>query len=185
MINRNTQGNHLTKLFASLLASLAFISPASAGVFENHKNLWETLGKLGVETHINNPEMCDGDNDGAYYPHNGDFVVCQDNATGTTETTWTANDLDTIRHEAFHVLQDCLDGFEKNSTLTPYHSPDGLVDFLTNSSLSVNQVESIANHYRSQGADNHVVFLELEAFAAADSLSATAIANLLKKHCTW
>jgi len=180
----NTRETYLNKLFIAVIAALSIATPASAGVFEEHKHLWNTLGELGVVTHINNPDMCEGDNDGAYHPYTGDFVVCQDKAVSDKEAVWTANDLDTIRHEAFHVLQDCLDGWEDNATLTPYNSPKTLAGFLADSSYTLEQLKSIAAHYKSRGADNLDVVLELEAFAAADSLSATQIANLLNRHCT-
>ena len=149
-------------------------------------SLWSTLGKLGVTTYINNPDMCDGDNDGSYYPHSADFVVCQDEAKGTAETKWTANDLDTLRHEAFHVLQDCMDGFEDNSTLAPYTgSPKALANMLAGSSYTLPQIKAIANSYEEQGASKHVVVLELEAFAAADSLTAKQIESKLIQQCTY
>ena len=174
----------MNKLFVSALVAASVATPASAGVFEQHQNLWTTIQDIGITTHINHPEMCDGDNDGSYYPEIGHMVVCQDLAKGREEAAWTANDLDTMRHEAFHILQDCMDGYEANSTLTPYHSPDQLADFVANSSYTLPQVKALVAHYTDMGADKMTVVMELEAFAAADSLSATQIAGLLNRHCT-
>ena len=176
----------MIKLFTAALAALSIATPSVAGVFEDHKVLWNTLQRVGVQTYINNPDMCDGDNDGSYYPSMGYLVICQDKATSRQETTWTANDLDTLRHEAFHVLQDCQDGFEDNNTLAPYtSSPSHLADMLAGSSYTLPQIKAIAGSYEEQGASKHVVLLELEAFAAADSLSATHIASLIKQQCTY
>ena len=42
------------------------------------------------------------------------IMICQDDRIETSdqEVEWTENDYDTLRHEAHHVVQDCMKGID-------------------------------------------------------------------------
>ena len=97
------------------LAALAVLSPAKAMArgqsnFDHHVALWEAAQKTGVRTLIN-PDRCDeGDAFGWYWAAANELVVCQEGKIrGSNEQVeWTEEDYDTLRHEAHHLVQDCM-----------------------------------------------------------------------------
>ena len=98
------------------------------------------------------------------------MAICQDNALTGEEVAWTPNDLDTLRHESVHFIQDCLDG-SADMELNP------LFDGLRTLTLDSGYREVIAELvcvalrldwiYRQNGADAKTIRLEHEAFLLA------------------
>ena len=115
------------------------------------------------------------------------MVVCQDNRTGTEEVAWTDNDLDTIRHESVHYLQDCISGLD--GELDPFYDGDGPAPGTDNYAdivklLGVEKARRIAFWYQKQmDADGQIIRLEHEAFAVAENRSAEYIANNIDSFC--
>ena len=101
----------MKKIATATLAALMTATPALAdNSYDAHVGLWNTLQRAGVTTQIN-PRDCKPEFHGYYNRRSVKLVVCQDNSTGGgRQVEWTANDLDTLRHEAQHVLQDCMVG---------------------------------------------------------------------------
>ena len=106
----------MKKLVLATLSALSLIpfNSVHASTFKDHVKLWKVLDEIGVTTVVNNPVHCYDSKpqlDGIYFPHSGLLVVCQDNRKpGEGQVKWTENDLDTLRHEAQHVVQDCAYG---------------------------------------------------------------------------
>ena len=99
-----------TRVAAAALALLTFSTPAMAdNSFSAHEALVGTISNIGVDVYLNPSQVCDGIINGAYISGQSALVVCQDNATpGGGQAEWTENDLDTLRHEAQHLIQDCI-----------------------------------------------------------------------------
>jgi len=186
----------LTKYLITTLALLGTSIPAQAAMVDSgHQYLIDRLTERGVHVAINPPPLC-GDrattqvNGGYTYSHRYDLAVlgiCQDNATGTDEVEWSANDLDTLRHESFHYLQDCIDG-EVSMTLQPYYDGEGpspgtdrLEEVITY--LGIPQALWIEREYTSIGADRATIRLEFEAFLAARDLDAGTIGATINEFC--
>ena len=154
------------------LAALATIAgPAQAygeAEFNAHVRLWQAVEKTGVSIMINPPQVCDGPDApmGLYAGGYQVMVICQDNriAGSDKEVEWTANDLDTLRHEAHHVAQDCVDGTMDAELDAVYKSPYAF----GRSVLGVAGVYRVVKVYGDQGADAHTQTLEVEAFAVAE-----------------
>ena len=157
-----------------------------AGTFEDHQTLWNTVGDIGVVTEIN-PKDCDSETSGFYTWKGGQvrLVICQDNGLpGGPEVAWTANDLDTLRHEAHHLVQDCLDGNLGDYELSlVYDSQDKLADLLVDAGVSIEQAKWIINSYAEGGASEDVIYKELEAFAIAELNAPTPMANFIGENC--
>ena len=162
------------------------VPEAKASVHQEHVELWRTLQEVGVTTLINEPSLCHNEKaDGAYFYTESTLIVCQDNSHrfGTKEVTWTANDYDTLRHEAHHVIQDCLVGGIADGKLGRLFSDiDELKEFVFNA-LTEEQVKAIVTQYRESGADDDVILRELEAFAVATSVDARNISEGLRDVC--
>ena len=153
-------------IIASALAVIASAAPTIASTFENHKVLWGTLQNAGVSTFINPAECWDKENTNVAGWYEGaikHLVICQDNKDEVaTEAAWTANDLDTLRHEAQHFIQDCMVGDNHDHQLgAVYNNPIRLAHKI----LGTDGVGAVINGYSEQG--DHVILLELEAFAVA------------------
>ena len=152
-------------------------------VDDHLKVLWGSLERAGVTILLNDPQFCKDGANGMYSPTHQMMIICQDDRypISTREMTWTPNDYDTLRHESHHVIQDCLDGID-NSTLVLLFEGDKLKEFVTNS-LSQKQINRIISTYKKYGANEKEIKIELEAFAVAETVSATTIASSIDKLC--
>ena len=149
--------------------------------------------EAGVRVYFN-PAVCapsDGLNpSGFYISQSRQLVVCQDAGKYDGELVpFTANDLDTVRHEAQHVVQDCIDGIGDNSLVNmfPVVETQGalsLREFVATSGLSPQTLMHIFTTYTQAGADTEVLALEFEAFAVANSIDAADIAVAVGKACS-
>lgn len=177
------------KLVTSALAVLASATlPASAitaDEFKSHEALWAAVQSAGVRTYINPAQCYTGSTrgvDGFYISSAGVLVVCQDNAKGEAQVPWTANDLDTLRHEAVHLIQDCIDG-RGDQSLVPIVGSDEERNRLALSVLGSERAMRIITAYRLRGANAHTIRLELEAFSFAQEIPASAIAQQVISAC--
>ena len=176
----------MKKLIASLIAAASIFAPTASlaeNTFDDHVNLWTTLQDVGVTTMLNHKIHCNRTEkmNGVYFPFAAMLVICQDLAKGTDEAYWTKNDLDTLRHESHHIVQDCAigglgdgkagllfaDGNEFNSVVLPV--------------LGATKVQQIRKDYSFLSERD--VRLELEAFAVADTVPAASIAAKIKQFC--
>ena len=170
---------------------LAPLPAAQAGnTLADHDRLWSAIENTGTTILVNHPEACeDSWGGGVYSMQNGHsyLVICQDEGkrAGTNnQVRWSPNDLDTLRHEAHHLLQDCLEGVRGDGELAPLMSTvDAHRQFVT-SALTQERINQIVKTYSEDGADNEILILELEAFAVAEDVDASRIANGVAKACS-
>lgn len=158
----------LVALGASASASLATPTRGNVkeGSSEAHELLVEAIKDNGINLLINDP-YCGKEEGlmGFYAGKQRVLVVCQDEGTpGGPVVSWTANDADTLRHEAQHMIQDCKVGTNHDHQLAPvYRSPTGIAREV----LGAERVARITEVYREKGASDLVLLLEYEAFAVA------------------
>ena len=177
---------HVLRKLASAAIGLTLFCVPSVRAEDNpddHWLLWDTLERKGITVLLNDTDLCDGEAAGLYSPSHNVLVVCQDRRIPLTskEVDWTANDFDTLRHEAHHVLQDCLDGLE-NDTSVLFFEGRKMKEFVRNS-LTQKQIESIIETYGEAGASDEVIMMELEAFAVAQTVSPLTIADGIDELC--
>jgi len=114
-LQKDTLGERmrLRNLFCAgiLLMPAFFPNIATANtIAEQHRYLARTIVSIGIPVTMNTKHHCPPGESGSYFPA-GFMVICQDHHTGNgKEVQWTANDYDTLRHEAHHLLQDCAAG---------------------------------------------------------------------------
>ena len=97
---------------------------------------------------------------------------------------WKAEDLDTLRHESHHVVQDCVAGDIADGSLsTLFDDPDEWKEFVS-SGLSETAIRGIIEAY-STGDNNGLVARELEAFSVASSVDADTIAVKVLEACGY
>ena len=176
------------KRFIPIIAAvLGVSSPALAtGSFEEHKQLFHNLQRVGINVTINDPRHCTGTIDGMYRSSEGLLVVCQDRGRrGGPEVDWTANDLDTLRHEAMHVLQDCADGRRGDSRLVTWHPTERATMQFAYDTLGRREVYNILNLPSYRNAPHQVKVLEAEAFATAHAISPTRLGNAILNTCRY
>ena len=182
------------KFIAGLAAAVAAFLPAPAlasGLelreFPEHHRLFQTLESVGVTMVVNDSIHCDGTVDGLY-GWVGDsgtawLIICQDNALyGGQEVRWTSNDLDTLRHEAHHVVQDCLvNSFGDGDFSLLFNTPEKMAEFLRLAKASPTQIRNILSAYSSETVD--VQWREVEAFFVARHVDPASIAGAISNHC--
>ena len=120
---------------------------------------------------------------GAYFPYIPAIIVCQEDALIWTgkPVKFTAEDLDTLRHEAYHVAQDCADGMMDGDLVTIIKS-DGIIKALSQD-FGLARMNRIIQVYRQNGADENSVRVEIEAWAVASELPAAYVVESLRRFC--
>ena len=172
----------LTGLAAFGFASASFANQASNyGVDSNHAQLISAVESTGVDFLLN-PQECNSiPAYGWYSGTKNHLVVCQENRdrSSSAAVEWTAEDLDTLRHEAQHLLQDCRDGSLDHRLLPIYHNPVALGIKV----LGPDAMLSISETYARQGADLYVIILEYEAFSVGALNDPIEQVNDIKRIC--
>ena len=177
----------LKNLFCAGILAIPALFPSMATantIAEQHQYLARTIVSLGIPVTMNTNLHCPPGESGSYFSA-GFMVICQDNRTSNgKEVQWTENDLDTLRHEAHHIIQDCAAGGIGDRKMSlMFNDKDELLNFVRGSGYSDKQLRQIASHYQKQGVDGYDLLMELEAFAVARSIPANMIADKLKEYC--
>lgn len=182
-------------LFAALLMVGATAPVVAAPTYENrqsiedHIELLNTIQELGINVVINDHLTCTEHKGVAGYWHGArqTFALCQERIRYSKNPVWTGNvilasddDLDTIRHEAHHIVQDCVDG-KLDGGLQSFFSPDDLVTFLDG--YPDWKEDKIISMYRDDGASSRVIEHEVEAWSVADMVPASSINQVIKQVC--
>ena len=179
-------------MFKSLMTSMAVlalsVAPVSAMTQEErnqHMDIVDALNFVDITLSINEKEHCFSLTDRFYGFYNASrriIAVCQEKAQDWNGESipFTEEDLDTLRHEAHHLVQDCLDG-SIDGKMAPMFSGEDREEFLSN--FSKREQEKVRATYGGNGASPALVTLEIEAFAVADGVGASSIANAVKSFC--
>ena len=167
---------------AAAVATVFTVAPAQASTMAAHERLVDTLKDKGITIVLNPPECKLASYAGYYRSASGRMVVCQTHGVDGSykQTGWTANDLDTLRHEAHHVAQDCIaNGMGNNSLGTIYVKP-----FLfARQFFGTTQINNIISVYKNRGASDHTTVIEVEAFAVAEMNNPDQQVADLNKYC--
>ena len=176
---------------ATALAGLAAFGFASAslatqaveeGSAEAHIQLIKEIRNHGVKVITNDP-YC-GEKEGIMGFYQGNLrvlVICQENGTpGGPVVDFTAEDLDTLRHEAQHFIQDCFVGTNHDHQMAPvYNSPTELAL----QEIGPDKTRWIMNFYRKGGSSDLTVLTEYEAFAVASMNIPAEQAQDIRTYC--
>ena len=168
--------------FTAIAAPVANARPVDMDSLPAHAELLRQVKKTGVKVFINDEYCNTGNFDGVYASQVGALLICQDNAKvyNGREVAWTANDLDTIRHEVHHLIQDCAAGGRGNGRLeTVFSDPNRLA----NEVLGVQRKNRIMKNYAANGADANTLQIEIEAFSVAAEYGPSVIEGDLATYC--
>lgn len=174
------------------LSAPALATPVPSNLDADHTYLWHSLQRNGVKIFLNDNRPCYRDGKkihGVYVVHPSSrtpmLAICQENGTRTGYAAeWTYEDLDTLRHEAAHFLQDCLDG-SIDSNLRQYYNGRGVgtySDVLRE--LGPSEVARISKAYRDSNVSSETIRLELEAFFIANTVRADLIGREINRYCS-
>ena len=175
-----------TAIAATAAAALVSVFPTAAfagNSFQDHIRLTNAIAATGVDLYINPPSVCDDAVAGMYISGQSALVVCQENATGAEQVDWTDEDLNTLRHEAQHLIQDCVAFRRGDQTLSPMMGSDEEVIEFAIGILGRDKMEWIASVYAERGADWRTIVLEFEAWAVGDGVDASVIESAVRHYC--
>ena len=102
--------------------------------------------------------------------------ICVD---GRSPRTWTAEEQDTLRHEAIHLAQDCMGRLADNDLETT-QTITRLMSVVTESGIDAAGIE---RNYRRLKATDLIIVLELEAFSLAAAMSTEEVEHLVRRSC--
>ena len=150
---------------------------------EQHKDLMRALHRVGVEVVINDPRYCDDSTSGSYFPEVAVLSVCQDYATRWNNRMigWSSNDLDTLRHEAQHVVQDCNAGELGDGDMGRMFDAEALLEMIKISNIPHEGYQVIWEQYSD--TSHTVRMMEMEAFMVASDIPADIIADKVVEYC--
>jgi len=181
--------NFFTKLATTIGATTLLFSTTpvhATGTIEEHRVLMNSLQAVGVNVYVN-PRKCleHEDLNGAYWPGLRTLMICQDNAKiyNGRMIPWTDADLNTLRHEAHHVVQDCNNGgLGDNRSSRLFQNTKQLSNFIGNA-MSHEQFMHIVRVYDEAGTSTRDILMETEAFAVAETVSPLTISRKLIEFC--
>jgi hypothetical protein len=180
----------MKKFLTSVIAGASVIfTPGSAiagNTYEDHVDLFNALNEVGIITSINSKLHCRSGVDGKYNTRSGMLIVCQDNGVpGGPQVTWTLNDLDTLRHESHHVVQDCNEGtIADGLTDNLFYEEQELIEFISKSSLTTEQLKNLMESLKNDGLSYTSIMIEVEAYIVAKDVDASTIASKVREFCT-
>ena len=148
------------------VVGLAPTAEARQSNFQDHVRLAQAAEATGVRFAIN-VDRCDTEDAyGWYWAAANELVVCQENKIkgSNKEVRWTEEDLDTLRHEAHHLVQDCMARGNRDGHLGAVYQEPVALGFKV---LGKDRAIRIAELYAKNGANEHIKVMEIEAFAVA------------------
>ena len=153
---------------AALTAASTLIPTAAEARsnLDHHAALWDAAASVGITVKLNTAECGTSKAYGWYYTRGRELVICQESSMRTgrwtgQNTGWSEEDLDTLRHEAHHLVQDCRDGFLNGDLDQVYRNPVQLAKEVMGNEGIRNVVKAYAS------ASDHVKLMEVEAFTVA------------------
>ena len=163
-------------LLATMVGSAAPAAAITPEQAAQHNQLIKALEARGVAVTFDSPRCRALEDLSGYYMSTArSITLCTGGSTAMTE-----DNMDTLRHESIHVVQDCKGGGIGNRNLQPVFKPSAVLEMVKNSTLDVDRMIEV---YTSKGASKHVLNLELEAFSGASQLRADAIAYGVLSTC--
>ena len=168
----------LSALAATASPATASLAAGTAGLDAGHLQLIDALHAAGVSVQIGHSHGICATALGAYLSLDRLVVVCTDEASGVD-----AESLDTLRHEAIHVAQDCRGG-------------GGIGDLALKEGRTMADSDDLARRagldldlaldpYVRYGDGMEVLQLEAEAFSAAAAWGAEQVIDHLNNSCRF
>ena len=182
----------MKRLISALATIMAIGTPANSQVMlsymmdSDHQTIWNNLIERGVSVHVNEHTECKTNEilRGMYYGagQKPRLDICQEWAHPGIQVEWTEKDLHALRHEAFHYVQDCIDGTTDHKLNQVFDTDKDRENIRKGLGTKVDLITKI---YKGKyNVSDEIYNLELEAHWAADWLLPEQIASLITKHCT-
>ena len=156
-------------------AAPAAATPASEKDLEAHLQIVEALNDAKVPLSVN-PKMCEEytDYSGFYFNEVGrktGIVICQENREKRDKIVdFTDYDLDTLRHEVVHLLQDCEDGrIGDGQFASLFTGEEKVLKEMITDYYGEERAKRDYRESRKSGLSPHRAKIELEASVIADS----------------
>lgn len=170
------------------LAIFGFASAAFAKTSDHdaHVRLAQAVSDAGVEIYVND-DYCHRDHGegtlyGFYSGEHRVMLICPENAEkGQADVEWTEEDYDTLRHEAVHLVQDCMDG-ELNAELQAFTKDPAQTGLEL---LGPRRMAAIQSTYMERGQSQHIVRMEWEAFGIASLNVPDAQVGAIETFCSY
>lgn len=164
-------------LIASLISGPAIASSSVPQTPQAHNDLIQSILSLGIKVQLDAQRCRDLQGlQGFYSSEERILVLCNEGSHRMT-----LDNMDTLRHEALHIAQDCTAGDIGDGYLGLVMIP-GRAAALA-SIYGVN-LDEITKNYTNLGVNPRTISLEHEAWTAAASMPAETIQQALEAFCS-
>ena len=172
--------NRISRVALATVTALATLTPSvlAQSNYGDHMVLGDAVRSTGISLKINPLRCWSKAAYGWYYAARNEMVICQENKLKVdVEARWTEEDLDTLRHEAQHLIQDCMDGERQGTLGSVYKEPIQLAKEV----LGSERIGTILLEYSH--VSDHIKVMELEAFSVATMNVPLEQAQDIKRYC--
>lgn len=167
------------KAFAVAAALLIAAGPAAAADYSQELALMKNVSDYGIKVVIadkNKEPHCEGV-EGFYMPNGGNPVL----AICVRKGTWNDGYSAVLRHEVVHAIQDCRDANPNHpEKLAAGISPQAA--WAAANSIGI-PLRKLLRPYVEDGASNHVLHLEAEAFLKMYGMTTPEISEEFDRVC--
>lgn len=161
-------------LAATILSSAAPALATAPDEYQQHLDLVSALEANGITFYLD-ADVCHGRPlAGFYHSPSKSLVICNNGSGEMTD-----ENMDTLRHEAIHAIQDCKFGIQGDRKLGKVLRPGVVEQLARDFGVDLQRIKQI---YESHG-QHAIVELEYEAFSGAAGMSASTIAEALNVMC--
>ena len=170
-----------------LFAALPWVITTPTLKEEYHAQLAEAVMSVGVDVRINESRHCNPKfnrgirNLGWYHGQMKMIMICQtvahENNSWGEIYEWNDEDYDTLRHEAHHLVQDCMDNKLDQQLTNVYEEP---IRFAVKV-MGANGVKIVVDAYPDLNVKDRVI--EIEAFSVARMNDPLEQIEDIKRYC--
>ena len=172
-----------TQQVANVKATTELTAQVASTMDADHFSLLQAVEETGVPVMINPIDCYEGEMAGVYgfYSYNEALVICQENGGHGQLVRMSAEDLNTIRHEVVHLIQDLATGTLEDYELTTVYKMNSAFEGWYRSNVPAHRQEVVEGYAQGEDACEFTRNIEAEAETVAYTQTAAQVEGMLRQ----
>ena len=172
-----------TQQVANVKATTELTAQVASTMDAAHFSLLQAVEETGVPVMINPIDCYEGEMAGVYgfYSYNEALVICQENGGHGQLVRMSAEDLNTIRHEVVHLIQDLATGTLEDYELTTVYKMNSAFEAWYQAEVPAHRQDVVEGYNTGEDACEVTRNLEAEAETVAYSQTAQQVEGMLRQ----